>query len=1414
VVEVSYMQAGSGAVPLGTTAVDGTDGIRTVFSDASAFQSGVTVLCDVPSGAGAVTAFDTGIEWDVGADFKPSGFATAAGFANGTTIFLNIGGADGTSGARGTFRDSGVQGVRFVSPQEYWKTSIPDDTTGLQAPVQIRFLAGRGSTSPAAPGEDESLHPGPMYPTQDTSFETPFIVLGGVLNASGLVGGVALFNDSPSSGEFEVQLPGFDFDVAGGWYPADDLGSLDPSGVTYPVLRGQRTLYDLLTRGGQDLTGRSSEVYLVLYGDSTNPANNGAFQVIGAGTAGYTTADASAADRVRVRFLSEGVSAFTLPSSGSITAEMRSQYTNAEDGTGGSASPPASLAVVWTDIRGAAGRGTPWQGLLPATVAQKMVISTTLQYHPGRGATARVADTIWRVAGVTLGSEYLRQAPGSLDTTFPTAAGVPANETYFDVAHVQTWNRLPSLGLSAPTAPDYGGGIAAFSEQTREAEAFLDRGSKTLIFRPFLDRSMTLQGRTIRTSVGETLIGAATYPGPTPTAGTTKDAALIWTSGHHLGFEVPPEFMPRFGRQDIPYHVSDGSGTFLPGINHLFTDSTDVLEAQHYVIGGQDSTNTTILPLYVQTGSSSGLDYCEYGTIIGPGTDAYQGQLVDLPDVISSDLGRGMKGIQLPPYIGIARLYGVYDRRDYVAKGGSTFNADRVTPSADPATNLLRTDATKQTLFILQGGGEAATGDPNDHTYIVPENALDITLSPTFVDGETFDDLEYVLEFSAFGFARGFINQNNYVLCRRHKGSVTSITDTVFASGTVVVTTSPVNAGDTVTVGGVVLTGVAGPRTSGSNDFNATAGSTTLIAADIAAAINDPANDFLSLVTATSALGTVTLKAAEAGTAGNAITLTTASAGRITVSGATLSGSSSDEPEAEGARMTIPAPAPVDELYLGTTRTPYQGDPYMTRAGTSRTVTDYASRYGQVPVADQHHLTSSIQQFDSAGALLPETPNRRPLQVLAGLDFYTTLGTGKVGGRLYPGTPLDVGFTENTPEAAARLPASSSSPAWRVLTRAFTEGQRRNTSQAGIVVAVRDNTSLAGESVSITVPGWPAVTLVAGTDFTVGGSATVSAGNLATAINADTTLSAFLLARSNGTSAVTVSALMPGSAGNGIRVAISSAVALALQVPPTVDAVRNLTQAYMGGGRDANVNAGEGTSQLDLTGMTERLPLGILLQDSDFLCENPLNNSSSALATQPPGIQPVQSLLPLAGEAKEYTRFLGGPGQWIGLSDGGVLEYEAYDAVSAPTGTRKFRIFRGGGAAFVLSDPVPGGPIDWVSGAFPADLQPVLKGGVLVCKALLVRNLPEEAFSPSQTTSYGDEVQMVVLTYGHLGDGSTQADGVSLAGVISPTGYGEGYAAADRYRLEGRPMSAGRARSLPTSDAEPAVFPGEGADPL
>jgi hypothetical protein len=179
-------------------------------------------------------------------------------------------------------------------------------------------------------------------------------------------------------------------------------------------------------------------------------------------------------------------------------------------------------------------------------------------------------------------------------------------------------------------------------------------------------------------------------------------------------------------------------------------------------------------------------------------------------------------------------------------------------------------------------------------------------------------------------------------------------------------------------------------------------------------------------------------------------------------------------------------------------------------------------------------------------------------------------------------------------------------------------------------------------------------------------------------------------------------------------------------------------------------------------------------------------------------LRPIQNLLPLTGGGEEFTRFMGAPGELLAMADGSISidGFVAY-TTATPTGSKKFRLFRGGGSAFMLGGKNPGGPIDWVSESFPPSHDPVLKGGVLACKALLVRNFYEEGFSGPYTTSEGDEIQMVVVTNGILGDSRTVDTGITLHGIVSPAGYGEGYAAADRYRCHGRPMMKAHTREVP-----------------
>lgn len=92
----------------------------------------------------------------------------------------------------------------------------------------------------------------------------------------------------------------------------------------------------------------------------------------------------------------------------------------------------------------------------------------------------------------------------------------------------------------------------------------------------------------------------------------------------------------------------------------------------------------------------------------------------------------------------------------------------------------------------------------------------------------------------------------------------------VEASGDLTIDAGPATAGDVIIVAGIPLTGVAGARTPGSDDFDATQVTPALLSAEITSAINDPLNSFNGVVSALDGVGSVQFTLTTPGTAGNA----------------------------------------------------------------------------------------------------------------------------------------------------------------------------------------------------------------------------------------------------------------------------------------------------------------------------------------------------------------------------------------------------------------------------------------------------------------------------------------------------------------------------------------------------------------
>lgn len=208
-----------------------------------------------------------------------------------------------------------------------------------------------------------------------------------------------------------------------------------------------------------------------------------------------------------------------------------------------------------------------------------------------------------------------------------------------------------------------------------------------------------------------------------------------------------------------------------------------------------------------------------------------------------------------------------------------------------------------------------------------------------------------------------------------------------FSVGTQATATATVNVSPsttTLTIGGLALTAAGGARTPGSNDYNNTLGTPTLIAADIVAAINDVANQFDALYVASNVGAVVTIRVIQPGAAGNATTLASGN-GTISVSGATFSGGS-------GTNASV-ATSLVQAIRQNTTSNVVIAD---NAGGSSNIVTIQAAGAGTAGNATTLAKVGAPITISGATLTGGARPTRRNMSVLQGTQNVNT-GTAPTG---------------------------------------------------------------------------------------------------------------------------------------------------------------------------------------------------------------------------------------------------------------------------------------------------------------------------------------------------------------------------------------------------------------------------------
>ncbi len=240
-------------------------------------------------------------------------------------------------------------------------------------------------------------------------------------------------------------------------------------------------------------------------------------------------------------------------------------------------------------------------------------------------------------------------------------------------------------------------------------------------------------------------------------------------------------------------------------------------------------------------------------------------------------------GALLPNLVGLRNVTGVY----IVGRAGDGAPYTSIQDALDAVPDSSSA-AAPSLIMILPGVYTENVTIQKDGAYLVGLGGVTLTNSGA---SDTVEISAAVTTTPQDVLLRGLKVQNTSAA----QSCVRVIGADSFASGTVTVNAAPLATGDTITINGIALTGTAGVRTSGSNDFSVSSGTTDGIAAEIVAAINDTANSFATLVEASSLLNVVTFTAVTAGSGGNAITLavSTTPPGNMTPSGANLAGGGS-----------------------------------------------------------------------------------------------------------------------------------------------------------------------------------------------------------------------------------------------------------------------------------------------------------------------------------------------------------------------------------------------------------------------------------------------------------------------------------------------------------------------------------------
>lgn len=475
---------------------------------------------------------------------------------------------------------------------------------------------------------------------------------------------------------------------------AGDLVDID--GITFTAQDGA----DLVAQGAWILITAGTDP------TSTNPANHGAMKIIGVSGGSLVVLNAA------------GASEFVTNGTNNRTWSLRL----------------TSCLETDTDV------AVAFHNIFPA-VDVRAYMTYDLLYHPTRGLNRVPDEGLYVELDAGVDANYVRENDFHNIVSSPNAA---VKKTRAVSLATYPHQHHKAFQTKDPKSP-------ATTTESVWTEAYVDRGSKTLVYQP-------LRNISARYNLTEN-------PGSFSYADVTNEFDLT-PSAADSSLLIPKELKPAMGRIDIPFVaskalVSPSSTAPAYGLNcMLLSGSANVNEGfvKQKMVAVYDPQNTTVG------------DFGNYTNLqlIGAGPD------VDALVCRYYDRG-GVRGIEIPAHYGIARLFAIYHQEDFYTVSAGTSNFSEASgfrgDSGVDRPNILRTDAERRSLIIT-----------DDNTFVIPEDVFDQTY---FTD--ELSEQAIVFEFAAF-----FFDAWDRDLMRIHKlqGSTPTESLQMFVNG-------PSAAGDT-----------------------------------------------------------------------------------------------------------------------------------------------------------------------------------------------------------------------------------------------------------------------------------------------------------------------------------------------------------------------------------------------------------------------------------------------------------------------------------------------------------------------------------------------------------------------------------------------------------------------------------------